>query len=101
MLYIILVLPHACNYVYIPDGGGVVTAGVVDGIGVGIVDGGIVGVGIVDAGGVDVGIVDGGIVGVDIVDAGGVGVGGDVVAVRREKERERVMMHVNHVKLFA
>ena len=58
---------------YIPDGGGVVAAGVVDGVGVdvGIVDGGIVGVGIVDAGGVGVGIV-----------------GGGVVAVKREKERE-------------
>ena len=72
MLYIILVLPlHAT--MYIPLGGGVVAAGVVDGVGVGvsIVDGGIVGVGIVDAGGVGVGIV-----------------GGGVVAVRSEKERE-------------
>ena len=69
--------------IYIPDGGGVVAAGVVDGVGVGIVDGGIVGVGIVDAGGVGVGIV-----------------GGGVVAVKREKERQRVMMHVNRVKLI-
>ena len=67
---------------YIPDGCGVVAAGVVDGVGVGIVDGGIVGVGIVDAGGVDVGIVDARGVSVGIV-------GGGVLAVRREKERER------------
>ena len=55
---------------YIPVGGGVVAAGVVDDVGVGV------------------GIVDGGVVSVGIVDAGGVGVGGGVVAVRREKERE-------------
>ena len=64
MLYIILVL-HMHATMYIPDGGGVVTAGYVD------------------AGGVSVGIV-----------------GGGVVAVKRE-QKERVLMHVNHVKFFA
>ena len=77
--------------VYIPDGGGVVAAGVVDGVGVGvgIVDAGVVSVGNVGGGGignvgvsVGVGIVGGGVVSVGIV-------GGGVVAVRREKERGR------------
>lgn len=69
---------------YIPVGGGVGTAGVVDGVGVGvgIVDAGVISVGNVDGGGVGVGVVGGGVVSVGIV-------GGGVVAVRREKERER------------